>query len=306
MRIMENCPVEVIEALRAKAVELGLGPMPEHKKLAESLKNYDNPWSQPRRKRDEWMQDLQIKDLSKEKGEVLFFPGCTFSLGTKKMREALRADAKLFKKSDIDFGCFLGGKEICCGSLFLRVGMYDLGKNLIERNAKMIQESGARKVVTPCAGCYKTFKLDYPHFVDLGVEVVFITDFLQELYDEKRIQFKELPRQAVTYHDPCHAARFCGVYDSPRKLLNAIEGIELREMERIKDQTWCCGAGGGVMSAFKPQADFASKERIQEAKATGATTLISACPFCMISLSENMGNAMEYRDIAEIVLKATL
>ena len=306
MRIMENNPMEVLEALRAKAVELGIGPMPEHKSLAASIKSYDNPWSQPRRRRDEWTEDLAIKDLTKEKAEVLFYPGCTFSLGTKRIKEVLRVDAKIFAKAGLDFGCFLGGKEICCGSLLLRVGMYDLAKDLIKRNAEMIEKSGVKKIITPCAGCYKTFKLDYPNFVDFGIEVLHITEFLAELYDAGQIKFKELPREVVTYHDPCHVGRYLGVYDPPRKLLNAIGGVELREMERIKDQGWCCGAGGGVMSAFRDQTNFASKERIEEAKMTGASTLVSACPFCMLALTENIGDKLGYNDIAEIVLKALI
>jgi heterodisulfide reductase subunit D len=299
LRIIENNPVEVIEAARARAVQLGIGPMPAHKRFAESVKSAHNVFGESHEKRLAWAPSEVTQS---KKAKIAYFVGCVSAY---REVEVAKAVARVLRKIGIDFNVV--PDEWCCGSPLLRTGQVELGRELAEHNVKIFKEAETEKLIFSCAGCYRAFKVDYPEFVDVDFEILHITEWLEELYDAGKITFKELPKETVTYHDPCHLGRHSGVYEPPRRILNAIKGIKLEEMERTKDQAWCCGAGGGVLAAFRDQAMWASKERIKEAKVTGASTLISACPFCELSLREGvkeMGANIKICDIAEIVEKA--
>ena len=103
------------------------------------------------------------------------------------------------------------------------------------------------------------------------------------------IRLKKAVRKKVTYHDPCHLGRYTGVYDAPRRILEAIPGIELVEMPRNRQNAFCCGAGAGVMSGFPDFARTVASERTREAAGTGAAALVTACPFCEQNLGERYG-----------------
>ncbi len=299
LRLIENNPVEVIEATRARAVELGIGPMPAHKKFAQNVKTTQNVFGDLHAKHFAWMPP-EAK-LTK-KAKTAFFVGCASAY---REIDVAKATARVLNASGTDFTVV--PEESCCGSPLLRTGQLELGRELAEHNVKVFRENGIQRLIFSCPGCYRAFKVDYPEFVDFDFEVLHVTELLEELYDAGKITFKELPTERVTYHDPCHLGRHCGVYEPPRRILNAIGGLELREMERIKDQAWCCGAGGGVLAAFRNQAVWASTERVKEAITTGASTLVSACPFCKITLREGIkeaGAKINLYDIVEIVEKA--
>jgi len=186
-------------------------------------------------------------------------------------------------------------------------GMFE---QLARENIKTFNELGIKTLVTPCAHCYNTFANEYVEMGDLNFEVIHTVHLFDQLVDGGKIKLGELPREVVTYHDPCDLGRKSGVYDVPRKLLTGIKGVELREMDRFKDQTWCCGGGGGLLEAYPDQAAFAAQERIKEAKVTtGADTLVTACPWCeysLINAVEATGSKMKIKDIAEIIQEALI
>ena len=312
----QQCPmsvrdkiIEVFEALRAEAVARQDLPYLAHSRLKNSLVQYRNPWMQPRKRRLHSFQKQTVKVIAPghgERAEVLYFIGCTAALDPQ-LHHIVQNTLALLNKAGVDFGV-LGDAEVCCGSVMLRVGQRNLAEELVEKNIKMIQESGVTTVVTSCAGCYKTLSQDYPAFGGVTARVVHSSQFLLELLQGGRLRFNKKAQGRVTYHDPCHLGRHCGVYDPPRRLLQSIPGLTLMEMPRNRENAWCCGAGGGVRSAFPEWALESSSKRIKEALATGAKTLVTACPFCLQNLAtcNHLGeakNVLELMDLTDILVR---
>lgn len=331
---------EIIEAMRRKAVKDGVGPMPSQKKIAQSMRSYNNPYQGPRRVRTDWTRPFKkakrpIKDINKEPADILYYVGCTgaFNLPA---RGVPVATASLFQKLGLDFGV-LGENEICCGSTAMRIGDADEFKRVAQSNLetfrKLHEERGVKTIVTSCAGCYRAIKKDYILSSDYdkmmdGIQVVHTVDLLNTLFKEGKLQFSgELPWK-VTYHDPCHTGRhltkfvvdkdgsqlwkgaYVGLneedclYDIPREILKSIPGIEFVEMERIRDNSYCCGGGGGVMTGYGDWAAKNASKRIEEGMRTGAQHMISICPFCHYNLNEGsrrIGSEMKLYDLVELL-----
>lgn len=327
---------EILHALRVKCVEDGQS-LPEHMELLNSMKKEDNTLGEPKSKRGDWADGLGLKNVTKEKVDVLFHAGCRLSYD-KDLRGVVTEYATHLKGAGVDFG-IAGREEACCG-----LHAFDLGfKGEMEKYADDIKNkivaSGATRLVTPCADCYSAFKYYYPWIgVKLNVEVLHITEYLDWLAGKGKLKFgKEVPMR-VTYHDPCHLGRLGeayepwdgewkevmghmliseppkpirtgedGVYESPRNILRSIPGIELVEMERNRVNSWCCGAGGGAMESFPDFAHRTAIERIEEAKATGAQALVTSCPWCESNFKEaiaEVGVKFEIYDIAELIRRA--
>jgi len=325
-------PLEILQELRVKCVEDGQGPLPAHKPIIDSVKSYDNVWMQPRGRRNAWAKGLNIKDLNKEKAEVLYYVGCTYAYEPR-LQKVPQNTANLLKKAGVDFG-ILGNKEFCCGSPILKIGDRKLYESYAQKNIEAFNRLGVKKVVTSCAGCYGLFKAHYPAVGKMGFEVLHITEYIEQLIEEGKITFsKELPL-AVTWHDPCHIGRLGepyvpwegkrakyglydppkklnrgtnGVYEPPRNVLRSIPGIDLIEMERIKEFSWCCASGGGVKSAFPDFAIWSARERINEAKSTGADALVTSCPWCeanfMDANEEEQSGEIKLYDLVDLVLQ---
>jgi Fe-S oxidoreductase len=295
------------------------GPLPEHKPMADSLAQYDNVWIQPRSRRNSWakeVKELGIKDLNKEKAEVLFFAGCTYGLSDE-LQGTIVNIAKILKQTNIDIGT-LGEQELCCGSPPSKTGLMDEFERLGTANIKRFNELGVKTVITPCAGCYGTLRVEYDELEEKkNFEVLHVTEYLDRLSQDKKIEYKrEVPR-TVTWHDPCHMGRMGrpyypgkdleGVYEEPRKILQSIPGVELVEMERIKEYAWCCGGGGGVFTGFKDFAQWTARERLEEAKDTGAEIVVTSCPWCETNLRAGgigMDEKMEIVDLFDLMMEA--
>ncbi|MBW1731077.1 MAG: (Fe-S)-binding protein [Deltaproteobacteria bacterium] len=331
---------EIIEAMRRKAVEDSVGPMPSQKKIVQSMKSYDNPYQGPRRVRTDWTRPFKkakkpIKDINKEPAPILYFVGCTGAFNLP-VRGVPVATASIFQKLGLDFG-ILGQNEICCGSTAMRIGEADEFKRVAEANLKTFrklhEEKGVNTIVTSCAGCYRAIKKDYTLSSDYdkmmeGITVIHTVEFLYNLYKEGKMNFSGGLPWKVTYHDPCHTGRHLNkykfdvdgtiawkdayletdqsecLYDIPRELLKAIPGIELIEMERIKDNSYCCGGGGGVMTGYGDWAAKNASLRIEEGMNTGAEYMISICPFCHYNLNEGskrIGSSMKLYDLVELI-----
>jgi heterodisulfide reductase subunit D len=141
----------------------------------------------------------------------------------------------------------------------------------------------------------------------MDIPVIHTMEFLAELIDEGKLKMTKSVDAVVTYHDPCHLGRHSGIYDAPRKVLQAIPGVKFVEMEKSRENSWCCGAGGGVKTAFPEITDKLSKKRIEQVMRTGADILTSACPFCYQTLdgmAKNMKVDFETADIVELVERA--
>jgi len=306
-RLQDKEPLKVNETLRAKFVKDGFGPKPEHKRLISSVKNYDNPWMQPRTQRDRWAKKIQIKDVSKEKAQTLFFVGCTAAFNNTLWKMAQHT-ATILLAGKTDLG-MLGKNEICCGSPIARVGDRETFFDIAKKNVKLINDTGVKEIVTFCPGCYRAIQYDYPEVPGipaLQAKVYHSAEYIDMLIQKKRLTLKGKIDMKVTWHDPCHMGRHCGIYEQPRRILRAIPGIELVEMERIKDQSWCCGGGGGARAAYPDFARKTALKRIAEAKKTGAQAIVTQCPFCEQNISEALTHAddgMQLLDLNELLIK---
>ena len=167
--------------------------------------------------------------------------------------------------------------EKCCGHDALWTGDIETFKKLAEYNAAQIKEAGVKKIVFSCPEGYRTFKLDYPNYVDLGCEVQHISELLEEKIGENGVKFKEIKKK-VTYQDPCRLGRHLGVYDAPRKVLESIPGIQLVEMKHNGPESICCGTS--AWTNCDSYSNMLRVERLSEAVETGAELLITACPKC--------------------------
>ena len=290
-------PVKVFETLRELLVEEEIGPLPEHIVFINSIKNKHNPYNEEHSERLEWLD----KKINLKSAKLLYFVGCTSSYRTKNIAQAT---VKILEKLNIDFD--ITGDEWCCGSPLFRVGAVDLGEDVMRHNVEEMKKLGVEKVIFSCAGCYRTFKEDYPaHGIELEFEVQHVSEFLADLIKEGKIKLEDLELD-VTYHDPCHLGRHLGVYSAPRDVIEAIPKAKLVEMYRNRYNAWCCGAGGGVKSGYKDLALETAGERIEEAKKTGTKILVSTCPFCQLNLKDAAkakGEDLEVIDLTELLLK---
>ncbi|MFX0135489.1 MAG: (Fe-S)-binding protein [Candidatus Hodarchaeota archaeon] len=293
----EMRPLEVFEAVREYLVEQEIGPLPEHISFINSIKNKHNPYKEEHEKRLDWLEN---KDILKD-SKLLYFVGCTSSYRTQNIA---KATTKIMEQLNIDFN--IAGNEWCCGSPLFRVGAVKLGEEVMRHNIEEINKMKVEKIIFSCAGCYRTFKKDYPaHGIEFDFEIQHISEFLSDLIKSNKIKFKNLDL-SVTYHDPCHLGRHAGVYQAPRDVISSIPNIKLIEMYRNRYNTWCCGAGGGVKSGYKDFALETANERIEEVKKTGTKTLVSTCPFCNLNFKDcvkaNKEN-IEILDLTELLLK---
>lgn len=271
--------VKVFEAMRADLVDTGVAPMPRHKEILEWTKKEHNPYMEKHEDRVKWLP--KGKTLPR-KADMVFFMGCTEPYREPGLCQSF---LNIMEAARQNFA-ILHPQEWCCGSVFLRTGVWDLAEELAKHNLEALKKSGAKQVVTHCAGCYRTLKLDYPELLgELPIEVVNTVEVVRDLIKDGKLKFKKAELR-VTYHDPCHLGRHAGIYDAPREVIKAIPGVELVEMRRIKEASWCCGAGGGVKSAFPDLAVEIAKDRISEAEETGAEYLLSTCPFCTRNLKD--------------------
>jgi Fe-S oxidoreductase len=310
-RVQDMEPLRVIQEMRAKLVEDGQ-LLPLHMPVMDNLRKEDNMMMKPKAERGKWAEGLKVKDLTKEKAEVVFHAGCNLSFDEGLWKVA-RTAVTLLQNAGVDVG-IMGKDETCCGGKAYEMGYQGELTKYAESNIEAWTNAGVKTVITTCSDGYYTFKHLYP---ELGskFEVLHIVEFIDRLIKEGKLKFTKTIPMTVTYHDPCHLGRrdhvyvpgeaIMGIYDSPRDIIKSIPGVELVEMERIKEYAWCCGAGGGVKEAYPDFNTFTAQERIEEAKATGAEALVTACPWCERNFLDTLnGDKMKVYDIVELVQQA--
>ncbi|MHA1797821.1 MAG: (Fe-S)-binding protein [Candidatus Helarchaeota archaeon] len=280
-----------IRKARAQVVELGLAPEPI-RELGLRVLNTNNTLNEPHEKRFSALEDLIPK---KEKAEIVYFIGCFSSY---REIEIARATLEILKKGNFDF-CVLTD-EYCCGSPLLNTGNVEVAEKVIKHNIENVKKTGCKQLVASCAACYGTWKEIYPNYSeeDFSFSVKHVVEFLLENID--KFKLNSLPKK-VTYHDPCHLGRKLGFYDPPRELLKKIPNLELVEMSLNKENTTCCGAGGGFRIYNSEKSFMIGSERLEHALFTKADILSSACPLCKNQFKEvNKEDGLDVKDIIEI------
>lgn len=215
---------------------------------------------------------------------MLYFRGCT---AREKQPSIQDATEKLLNLAGVDYHIL--EDESCCGSVLLRTGFLKDAEELIKKNSEVFKDE---TVLTSCAGCYKTLKEDYEN-----IDVMHVSQLLRQLIAEGKLDFSKNDFN-VTYHDSCHLGRHMEIFDDPRSVIESVADIV--EMENNRENSLCCGAGGGVKSAYPEIADELAKSRIGQAKDTGCEILITACPFCKLNLEND---DLEVLDLTEFLVK---
>lgn len=243
---------------------------------------------------------------SGEKPEVLFWVGCAGSFD-QRAQKITKAFVSILEKLKIKYA-ILGKEEMCTGDPARRAGNEFMFQMMAYQNIQILNGYEIKKIVTACPHCFNTLKNEYP-ILGGHYEVIHHTSFLQQLINEGKIVLKEgghFKGKKITYHDSCYLGRANDIYEAPRQVLEALD-VALVEMKRCKSNGLCCGAGGAQMFKEEEKGNVRINiERSDEAIATGANIIASACPFCNTMMTDGVKNKekeneIEVLDIAEIV-----
>jgi Fe-S oxidoreductase len=299
---------EIVRALRTEAVTQG-ALNPAYMVMIESLKKDDNVFGKPKAERGNWAKEVGIREAGKEKVDAAYHAGCLLSFDPE-LWEVPRSAIALLKAAGVDVG-IMGAEESCCGGRAYEIGYKGEFTKYAKHFAETFNALGVSRVVTSCSDGYSTFKNLYPKVgIEMEFEALHMVQYLDELMQNGKLKFTKTVPLKATYHDPCHLGRHLGesgIYDAPRRVLAGLLGVELVEMERNRENAWCCGAGAGVSQADPDLALWTANERLKEARATGAVALVTACPWCERNFKDaarENGEDIQIYDIAELAWKA--
>jgi Fe-S oxidoreductase len=305
----QRCPrdvklIEVMISLRRMATEYGLFPPSVRpiRAVSVGLTEQGNPLNEERKARGDWAEGLSVKAFA-EGMEVLYF-SCCYTSYDPRLRKIAQATANILNKAGVDFG-ILGSKENCCGESIRKTGNEQLFKRLARENIKTFIENGVKKILVSSPHCYHTFKNEYPEFM-VNFEVVHISQYLFQLIIEGRLKPTKEYRKKVTYHDPCYLGRHNGIFDEPREVLKSIPGLELSEMAESRENSLCCGMGGGRIWFETPKSERFSILRLEQAIELGAEVLATSCPYCISQFEDSRltltdSEVIQIKDITEIL-----
>lgn len=323
---VEQCPVDIehidhIVDMRRYQVLVESEFPSELGVLFKNLENKGNPWGQNAKERTSWIDELNFdipvygQDVDSFDGfEYLFWVGCAGAYEDR-AKKTTKATAELLAAAGVKF-LVLGTGETCTGDPARRAGNEFLFQQLASQNVEMLNEvfdgldKPDRKIIASCPHCFNTISREYPQ---LGSEytVLHHTQVLNRLVRDKRLIPVAPVSREVTYHDPCFLGRHNKVYEPPRELVEA-SGANLVEMPRNRDRSFCCGAGGARMWMEEHIGKRVNHDRVDEALATGATTIATGCPFCRVMVSDGIDDRIEasgregvdVRDIAQLLLES--
>ncbi len=280
---------------------------PEKLTLAfRNMENNYNPWGIYAGSRLDWADGLDVKTVEQNKDfEILFFVGCAGAFDDRGKKIA-KSFVNVLNKAGVNFAV-LGTKERCCGDNARRLGNEYLFYNLAMENIELFKQYNVKKIVTTCPHGYYTLKNEYPKLGGDFFEVVHHTEFIKQLIDEGKLKIQNKINETATFHDSCYLGRHSGIYEQPREILKAL-GMELREMKRNRNYSFCCGAGGGMMWV-EEEGERMNRVRTQQAAETEAKDIVTACPFCMIMLDDGVKDLSleeknEVIDIVQLVEKS--
>ncbi len=249
------------------------------------------------------MADMVAQNKSPE---ILFWVGCAGSFD-QRAQKITRAFASILNAVGINYA-ILGNEEMCTGDPARRAGNEFIFEMMAYQNIQVLNGYSVKKIVTACPHCFNILKNEYP---ELGgnYEVVHHTVFLQQLIDEGKIKLEgggSFKGKKITYHDSCYLGRANGIYEAPRKVLEALD-VELVEMKRCRSNGLCCGAGGAQMFKEEEKGDVrVNTERAREALATGSEIIAASCPFCNTMLTDGVKlheqeESVRVLDVAELI-----
>ena len=303
---VDRCPrgVEIIDLVRAiRSVYSAGGQLPQSlRAFVGSMSARGNPWSGDEAKRNDWAKEKY--PLFTADQEYLNFTCCTLCYDPRNTRVA-RAQAAIFNAAGLSWG--IPSKSVnCCGESLNKVGDGELFERLKTKNLQYFDNNDVKKMIVASPHCLDTFRKEYGR----DYAVIHFTELAANLLKSGKIKpQKDLGNIKVTYHDSCYLGRHNHIYDEPREVLKAIPGVDFVEMERIREQSMCCGGGGGGLWMQKMKGERLSDLRIEEALATGATVLATACPYCITMFEDsirtlNADDKIKVMDVSELLLES--
>ena len=269
------------------------------------LEQRGHPWRGTQLTRTTWIEEMGDIPMFDGSQEYLFWVGCTGALVERNVL-VTKAIARLLKEAGVSYGV-LGAEEGCSGDPARRLGNEYLFMLQAQQNIETFKAKGVQKILTNCPHCFNTFKNEYPQF-EGNFEVMHHAELFAQLVKEGKLKPLDGLAEKITYHDSCYLGRHNDIYDSPREILSHMPGVEQVEMKRSRAQGFCCGAGGGHMWMEESKGKRINNERTEEAEATGAQIVATACPFCMQMFEDGVGavpaaadREMKVYDVAELL-----
>ncbi len=303
-------PMDLVIGMRGTLVEEGHIP----KTLIEAMENaykHGNPWAKPKNKRAEWTkglpEDIKIKDFSQgDRAEYLYFVGCTAS-SDPRIQEIAMSLAFVLHHAGVDFG-ILGNEEQCCGNEIRRMGEAGLFEELVEGNVQRFESHQIERIITGCPHGFNALRNEYPQD---KFDILHTTQLLAKRLEEGKLSLKQEIKKVVTYHDPCFLGKQNSVFREPRALLEAIPGLTFKELDRSRERSLCCEGGGGRMwvESSSESGERLAETRVKEAAELGAEILATACPFCVLTLTDaakttGHEDKIKVMDVTELLAEA--
>lgn len=292
---------DIIHASRTVAFEGRKAPQ----KLEEALWGvYEdgNPWGGKKEERAKWAEGMDVKIGKPSK--YLLYVGCETSFDPR-LQKVAKSLATILADTGVDFS-ILGEGESCCGDVVHDIGEEGFLEELAQKNIESFKRSGAESIITVSPHSYDIFKAVYPKYGEMP-EVLHYTQFLTNLLDKGSLKVHRPEADlTVTYHDPCYLGRYNGIYEEPRKLIESVPGVKLAEMDDNKENALCCGGGGGMMWT-EYDGERPSLRRVAQAADTGASTIVTACPYCIQNFEDGIKTkdlSLNVTDISEVLVKA--
>ncbi|MBI5472334.1 MAG: 4Fe-4S dicluster domain-containing protein [Ignavibacteriae bacterium] len=311
MACVQECPVmiehldTIIDLRRGLVLNESRFP-PELTATFNNLERNYTPWAFGHSTRADWAQGLNIPLMSETKdAEILFWVGCAGSYDAR-YKKVSQSFAQLMKKAGVKFA-ILGTEEKCNGDAARRIGNEYLAQMLMKENIATLNNYNVKKIVTTCPHCLQSLGKEYKQFGG-DYDVVHHTTFLSQLMQEGKLKVAQEKQESITFHDPCYLGRYNDEYDAPRSIVDAVAARRV-EMERTRDRSFCCGAGGGQMWMEEREGKRVNIERTEEALRTGASTIGTGCPFCLTMMTDGVkakdaAEKVEVKDVAELLLEA--
>ena len=303
---VEECPVDIehvdhIMDMRRYKVQMESSFPQEAGGMLRNVENSGDPWGLGQSKRMEWAAGMDVPVVNgsiPDDVEYLFWVGCAGALEDRS-KKVTRTVAELLTKAGVTYAV-LGQQESCTGDPARRLGMEYLFQMMAQANVDLLKSVGAdrKKIVAWCPHCFNTIRNEYPAF-DGHFEVIHHTQLLSRLVEEGRLAPQSPIEAKVTYHDPCYLGRHNEVYDAPRAVVSAVDGLEKVEMQRCRNQGFCCGAGGARFYMEETVGKRVNHERIDEALALEPDLVSTACPFCFVMLDDAVNDKVGKGDVAE-------
>ncbi|MEU4733431.1 (Fe-S)-binding protein, partial [Streptomyces sp. NPDC023588] len=326
---VEQCPVDIehidhIVDMRRYQVMIESAFPSEAGTMLKNLEKKGNPWGLAKKQRVEWTKevDFEVPIIGKDAEDLsefdyLYWVGCAGALEDR-AKKTTKAFAELLNIAGVKFA-IMGGDEKCTGDSPRRLGNEPLFQQLGQENVAMLnmafgeddedpstrKPKSAKRIVSTCPHCFNTIANEYPQ---LGgeYEVIHHTQLLQHLIDEGRLTPVTPVDGLITYHDPCYLGRHNKVYTPPREIMSAVPGLRQQEMHRHKERGFCCGAGGARMWMEERIGKRINNERVDEALSLNPDIVSTACPFCLVMLTDsvngkkNDGQAKESVQVVDV------